>query len=186
MTWTAIERFGAAAAPAELGLVQDFLMTAAAGTPRQPDLFDEQATAETWAEQALGPGDWSLDAGDLTALKHMRASVLGVIEARDGLPTSSTWHLPTSRLSISLNTHGEVRPEPTGPPRQRILGAVLLAVHDAQIRDTWRRLKACKNDTCRGIFYDLSNNNSRVWHNVKTCGNVENLRALRARRKVAR
>jgi predicted RNA-binding Zn ribbon-like protein len=38
---------------------------------------------------------------------------------------------------------------------------------------------------CPCAFYDRSRNNSRVWHDVRTCGNVANLRASRARRRAA-
>jgi len=59
----------------------------------------------------------------------------------------------------------------------------LTEIHEAQLKDTWRRLKACKNERCQGAFYDRSRNNSGVWHDVHTCGNIANLRASRTRRK---
>lgn len=50
---------------------------------------------------------------------------------------------------------------------------------------TAERLKVCMDAECSVAFYDQSRNGSRVWHDVKTSGNVANLRASRARRKDA-
>jgi predicted RNA-binding Zn ribbon-like protein len=75
--------------------------------------------------------------------------------------------------------------QPTGRGARWVAGAVwaevLLAQHDGQ----WTRLKICRNPVCPCAFYDRSRNNSRVWHDVRTCGNVANLRASRARRRAA-
>lgn len=51
--------------------------------------------------------------------------------------------------------------------------------------NTANRLRVCMNSECSAAFYDQSKNGSRVWHDVKTCGNVANLRASRARRRSA-
>jgi predicted RNA-binding Zn ribbon-like protein len=60
---------------------------------------------------------------------------------------------------------------------------VLGEIFRAQATGAWRRLKVCRNVACSGAFYDLSRNNSRVWHDVHRCGNIANLRASRARRR---
>jgi predicted RNA-binding Zn ribbon-like protein len=60
---------------------------------------------------------------------------------------------------------------------------VLVAIHDAQVSGAWRRLKVCRNPDCRVAFWDSSRNTSAVWHDVRTCGNVANLRNSRARQK---
>ena len=53
----------------------------------------------------------------------------------------------------------------------------------AQRTGTWSRLKLCREPGCVSAFYDASRNGSGVWHNVRSCGNVANLRASRARKK---
>ena len=53
----------------------------------------------------------------------------------------------------------------------------------AQRDGSWPRLKTCRNPHCPCAFHDASRNNSRVWHDVRSCGNVANLRASRARRR---
>ncbi|MFF1285457.1 CGNR zinc finger domain-containing protein [Streptomyces sp. NPDC058299] len=44
-------------------------------------------------------------------------------------------------------------------------------------------MKTCRNPACGEAFYDRSRNGTRVWHDMKTCGNALNLRASRARRQ---
>jgi hypothetical protein len=55
-----------------------------------------------------------------------------------------------------------------------------------EVESHLRRLKTCRETFCRAAFYDRSRNNSRVWHDVHTSGNAVNLRAYRARQRVAR
>ncbi len=57
--------------------------------------------------------------------------------------------------------------------------------HFAQHDGGWSRVKLCREPRCRSAFYDASRNGSAVWHNVRVCGNITNLRASRARRKEA-
>ena len=57
---------------------------------------------------------------------------------------------------------------------------------EAQRVDTWRRLKTCQETLCSAAFYDRSRNNSKVWRDVHTCGNAVDVRAYRARQRVAR
>ncbi|MEA5365288.1 CGNR zinc finger domain-containing protein [Amycolatopsis sp., V23-08] len=45
------------------------------------------------------------------------------------------------------------------------------------------RFRTCAKAPCGAAFYDTSRSGSRVWHDVKTCGNVVNLRASRSRQK---
>jgi len=59
---------------------------------------------------------------------------------------------------------------------------VLAAVGEAMSDGTWRRLKACRSDTCRFAFIDNARNQSRQWCSMQVCGNREKARAFRARR----
>jgi predicted RNA-binding Zn ribbon-like protein len=67
---------------------------------------------------------------------------------------------------------------------RQVAGTVLSDVLIAQHHELWPRLKACRNSPCSVVFYDSSKNQSRVWHNTADCGNLANLRASRARRRV--
>ena len=55
-------------------------------------------------------------------------------------------------------------------------------VYAAKVDGTWERLKACRRDICRWLFYDRSRNRSAVWCSMAVCGNRTKTRAYRARR----
>jgi predicted RNA-binding Zn ribbon-like protein len=50
------------------------------------------------------------------------------------------------------------------------LQPLLKSAYDLLIADTLKRLKECKQ--CGWIYLDKSKNNSRLWCNMKTCGNT--------------
>jgi predicted RNA-binding Zn ribbon-like protein len=50
------------------------------------------------------------------------------------------------------------------------LHPLLKSAYDLLISDTLNRLKECKH--CGWIYMDKSKNNSRLWCNMKTCGNT--------------
>lgn len=60
-----------------------------------------------------------------------------------------------------------------------ILGAVAKGMSDG----SWSRMKACKRDQCRWLFYDHSRNRSAVWCLMEVCGNKEKAAAYRRRKR---
>jgi predicted RNA-binding Zn ribbon-like protein len=194
MTWSATDRYGLDAAPAALGLVQDLLNTVAGGAPREPDLLADLTAAQEWADGVVH--QWSVVTGhplspivleadgieelrafrdDLHRLTAQGASAEGVAEpvpVRHG-----------AAAALQLGEDGTVRLEPRGTSWRRLASLLLAATFEAQLADTRRRLKICRNPRCGVAFYDRSRNNSGVWHDVKTCGNAANLRAYRARHR---
>ncbi len=50
---------------------------------------------------------------------------------------------------------------------------------------SWSRIKACRNDTCRWLFYDQSRNRSGTWCTMAICGSRMKARAYRARQREA-
>ncbi len=65
------------------------------------------------------------------------------------------------------------------------LGRLLIVVYRSMENGTWRRLKACRNDTCRWAFYDHSRNSSAHWCTMEVCGSRQKARAYRQRRQSA-
>jgi len=65
------------------------------------------------------------------------------------------------------------------------LGHLLAVVYAAMENGTWRRLKACRNDTCQWAFYDHSKNRSGTWCQMSVCGSQLKASAYRQRRKQA-
>jgi predicted RNA-binding Zn ribbon-like protein len=197
MTWSATERYGLDIAPGTLGLVQDLLNTGAGGAPRGGDLLADLTAAQEWADGVAH--QWStltgqpappivLDADGLDELRAFRddlhrlaahaVSPEGEAEAVKPVPVQHG-----AAAALQLGEDGTVRLEPRGTGWRRLASLLLAATFDAQLADTRRRLKICRNPRCRVAFYDRSRNNSGVWHDVKTCGNAANLRAYRARRR---
>jgi predicted RNA-binding Zn ribbon-like protein len=170
-----------------LCIAQDLINTAAIPAFAVPDLLADPVVAQRWLTPALR--EWSERAGqpqadltlnrrDMTALRRLRA------ELRHWLVTGDTADLqgPSEALTVGVTAGRAVY----GPRREGAAGLtalvgmeLLLAMHSG-IAD---RLRVCMNAECSAAFYDQSRNGSRVWHDVKTCGNVVNLRASRARRK---
>jgi predicted RNA-binding Zn ribbon-like protein len=61
------------------------------------------------------------------------------------------------------------------------LGHIVAAVAELAPTDEWKRLKTCRDETCRVAFYDKSRNRSRAWCSMEVCGNREKARNFRHR-----
>lgn len=185
--WSASHRYELAPAPGGLGLVQDFLNTVGI-QDYGPDLLADTAPAQAWAGDALGT--WSrlrgVDANpplpndaDLPKLRALRDTVTQMLSGQqpDGRGIGGVC------ASFALSGTGEVQLVPAGSGWRWLASALWSEILLSQQAGTWRRLKRCHRHGCDSTFYDRSKNNSGVWHNVKTCGNAENLRISRARRR---
>jgi len=198
MDWPATLRYGIDAAPGGLALVQDLLNTAPAG-PGELDLLDRGEAALTWWDEARTaweevtrrtPDELALTETDLDGLRGFRDALRLVVTGNnsgdDGTSDRGAWSLPQATVLLRLGDDGQVRLEPRDRGWRAIASVALIEVMEAQRVETWRRLKTCRETLCRAAFYDRSRNNSRVWHDVHTCGNAVNLRAYRDRQRVAR
>jgi CGNR zinc finger len=185
--WSASHRYELASAPGGLGLIQDFLNTVGIDG-YSPDLLADAAAAREWSTGAVRA--WSalrgvpteppaLNDADLSKLRALRTTIAQLVrgEAVDESRTSAV------SASFAFSDTGEVRLEPVGSGWRWLASALWGEMLLSQQAGTWRRIKQCHKHGCDTTFYDRSKNNSGVWHNVKTCGNAENLRASRARRR---
>ncbi|MEU2618445.1 CGNR zinc finger domain-containing protein [Streptomyces sp. NPDC007157] len=195
MSWTATDRYGLEPAPGGLAFVQDLLNTRPAGKPRKPDLLQTVEDARIWLDEALK--SWSgvtrrpapgieLTAEDVQHLLDFRQDLrqslhgrLGDSAAEPG-PAASLMTLPTA---LRLDEQGAIHAVPRGTGWRQVASLALIEVYQAQLTDTLRRLKSCRNTRCMTAFYDRSRNNSGVWHDVHVCGNAANLRNSRARKR---
>jgi len=193
MAWPATTRYGLSVAPGNLGLVQDFLNTITEGTIAPPDLLATLTSAQEWADQVLE--QWSsidelgwakilprLTENDREALVAFRDQLFeGLFGHSYSEPASGIVRdAPTYRPVMTVSTEGiELRPD--GEDWKYFETALLLICHQGQLEGVLRRMKSCKSETCDVVFYDRSNNNSGVWHDVKVCGNRANVRAYRER-----
>jgi predicted RNA-binding Zn ribbon-like protein len=65
------------------------------------------------------------------------------------------------------------------------LGGILAALARAMADGSWSRVKSCRNDTCRWLFYDHSRNRSGTGCTMDICGSRMKSRAYRSRQKAA-
>jgi predicted RNA-binding Zn ribbon-like protein len=179
-------RLGLPLAPAGLCLVQDLLNTAGlAVAPSPVDLLDDAVTAQTWLTHSLQT--WGEQTGqatpeitvtdsDLPSLRALRRNVRSRLTGTDDEAEQP--------LTAAVASRGA---RLTYQPRGRGAAAVASLVHLeallASHSGTLARLKLCANPACGAAFYDQSRNSSRVWHDMKICGNAINLRTSRARRR---
>ncbi|MDR7275213.1 CGNR zinc finger domain-containing protein [Catenuloplanes atrovinosus] len=173
-------RFRVAVAPGELWLVQDLLNTAGIRKPREnvPDLLDAPDTAARWLSRHGIGGD----SPGVSALQRLRDTVRQALIARDHDSGAAPARPVEAAPRMRLDADGTVRFVPGAAAIPALVERVLIAIYDAQRDGTWRRLKVCRNPQCLVAFWDASRNTSGAWHDVRTCGNAENLRRSRARR----
>jgi predicted RNA-binding Zn ribbon-like protein len=177
-----------APAPGGLCVVQDLLNSRGMSTAPVPDLLADGATAQTWLDTSLRtwgeqtgriPPVISLSGDDPAVLRDLRGRVRG------WLGDASQDHTPQP-LDVEISFRdGRPTYQPRGDGAAAVASLVLLEALLASHTGTWSRLKTCLNPSCGATFYDLSRNSTRVWHDMKTCGNTMNLRASRARRREA-
>ncbi|GAA1279945.1 hypothetical protein Psi02_73460 [Planotetraspora silvatica] len=194
MSWLATERFGARTAPAGLALVQELVNTHAVERDG-PDLLTDRTSAEDWLRGAarewarsrgLGVPEPSVDQADLEALRDLRTIVEKMLAVPPGeRPADLAGTQVEQRAQVSLvsDDEGRVGIVPIGTGGRWLESAVWSEILLAQQDGDWAHLKLCREPGCRSAFYDTSRNNSGVWHNVRTCGNMANLRASRIRKK---
>lgn len=78
---------------------------------------------------------------------------------------------------------GQAHLEAQTPGADGALGRLLLIAYEAMEHGEWRRLKACRNDTCRWGFYDHSRDRSKTWCSMEVCESQVKSRAYRARER---
>jgi predicted RNA-binding Zn ribbon-like protein len=192
----ATARFGARTAPDGLALVQELVNTHAVERDGA-DLLADHATAQQWLQEAgrqwaddrgLEPADPTLPETDLQVLRDLRASVQELLAIPPDQRPADSVGAPsavTQRAEVYLVTDeaGRVAMVPAGTGVGWLASAIWSEILLAQRTRTWSRLKLCHEPGCLSAFYDASRNGSGVWHNVRSCGNIANLRASRSRKK---
>jgi predicted RNA-binding Zn ribbon-like protein len=74
---------------------------------------------------------------------------------------------------------------PAGGGVDGFLAGILATLVTAMADGSWSRVKACRNDTCRWLFFDRSRNRSGTWCTMAICGSRMKARAYRARQRTA-
>ncbi|HLX32250.1 MAG TPA: CGNR zinc finger domain-containing protein [Gaiellaceae bacterium] len=169
-----------------LDLVRDFVNTfdLETGVDRieSPDELAEWFSEEGLVDDLVEPT--SREHADALAV---REAIRDLLLANNGVPAD------TAAASATLETVGrktrvgvrfvDGRPvlAPEGDGAGAALGQIVAAVAELAPTAEWSRLKACRDDQCRVVFYDKSRNRSRAWCSMEVCGNREKARTFRAR-----
>jgi len=175
-----------AAAPGQLGLVQNFLNTYDLDSGR--DLLADSASARTWiVESRLASPGTEYDAADLRRLTEVRRALHELVAANGGTGlqrravTTLNEAARRVRLGVRLHPTDGYRLVAEGVGVDRPIGELLMSVTAAMAAGNWNRLKVCANDACQRAFYDSSRNRSGRWCSMATCGNRMKGRAYRQR-----
>jgi predicted RNA-binding Zn ribbon-like protein len=90
-----------------------------------------------------------------------------------------------ARAHLRLHVAGDAsaKLEAEGRGVDGALGRLLVIVYRAMENDTWRRLKACRDDTCQWAFFDQSKNRSGHWCSMESCGARNKAQQYRERRR---
>ncbi len=177
----------------DLQLLQDFVNTNDLEGDRDrlatPDLLRE------WlASRSLIEAEAPLDAAAHHRALAIREGVRSLARANNGeaLDASRVAALNHAAAAIPLTASlrlaagvGEWRLAPAARDVDAFLGRIMAIVVRAMADGSWSRVKACRNDTCRWLFYDQSRNRSGTWCTMAICGSRMKARAYRARQREA-
>jgi predicted RNA-binding Zn ribbon-like protein len=151
------------------------------------DAFATPPQLATWLVQNdLAADDLTATESDRTWVVSVREALRDLIEARDEggdtSPVTAVLDAAThaAGLSVSFAMDGAALAPASGGVRGAV-GRILAEAWFAIASDDWRRLKVCRNDACRWVFYDTSRNRSSRWCTMALCGNRMKARAYRAR-----
>jgi predicted RNA-binding Zn ribbon-like protein len=173
-------------APGRLELVQAFVNTNDIEGRRdkvgRPDLM------KAWLTERglLGPGERVSEA-DLLRLLDVREALRLLASANNALPLDDAAIATLNRagaatLAVDFTPNAEAV-RPVGAGVDLAVGTLLAPVLEALREGTWSRMKACRRDVCRWLFYDHSRNRSSSWCSMAVCGNRTKTRTYRRRRK---
>ena len=75
-----------------------------------------------------------------------------------------------------------LEPATEDDPAERVVARLLAETVRAEAKGRWERLKACRNEGCRWVFYDASKNGMGRWCNMQVCGARHKMRTYRERK----
>jgi len=178
---------------ADLQLLQDFVNTNDLEGGR--DQLGTPPLLLAWlTERGLVGADAVADASSHARALAIREGIRAIGRANNEEPLDATRVAALNEaaaavpLTASLGAvagDGEWDLVPAAGGLDAFLGRVMAIVIRAMADGSWSRIKACRNDTCRWLFYDQSRNRSGTWCSMAICGSRLKARAYRARQREA-
>ena len=176
-------------APGDLAAVREFVNTLDIDHGKE-ELGDPAELSAWLAAHGLLAEGAEVTAADLRRATWLREALRELLLSNnDGRPVPATAAkvlddvAARARLRLRVDGDGSARLEAEGRGVDGALGRLLVIVYRAMETDTWTRLKACRDDTCKWAFYDHSKNRSGHWCSMEVCGSRNKARQYRARRK---
>ncbi len=183
-----MEPGGRTPAPGGLRLVQAFLNTV--DLEDGPDLLSTPDGLRRWlAEENLPGHDRPLSEADLQHVVAVREALRSLAAGNNGAPVDPAALALLNEVGadagVAVRFDATVGPQlaPLHAGINGALGVILAHAYTAMVDGSWQRLKACRNDACRWVFYDASKNRSGTWCTMSICGDKLKARAYRRRRR---
>jgi predicted RNA-binding Zn ribbon-like protein len=170
----------------QLDLVRDYVNTfdleTGIDTISTPDELATWFSEQGLVDDLVEPTDEEV--GDAAAVREAIRELLLVNNGAATDPDAASKTLEDAGRKAHLGVRFENgRPvlAPEGDGARGAIGRIIATVAELAPTDDWKRLKACRDETCRVAFYDKSRNRSRAWCSMEVCGNREKARSFRAR-----
>lgn len=171
--------------PGRLDRVREFVNTVDFESGNDK-LADEKTAASFFAGQGF---EHAPAAAELAGIREFREAIRRVLLANSGDgDLDEAW---ASFVPLASGTPARIVLEPDGSARlascktsaagEAVRAELLGIIYDAIRSGTWRRLKACRKDTCLWAFYDHSKNGSGTWCSMAVCGNRVKAQRRRSR-----
>lgn len=178
---------GSKPAPGDLALIQAFVNTGAFESGG--GAMDDAARLGEWlSRRGLMRKGASVSAADLKSALELREAFRALLMANAGGELDRA-HAKTltrvaerSPLAVRADDSGGLTLVSAADGVAGALGKLLAIAMAATVEGTWGRLKACRSDACRWVFYDSSKNRSGAWCDMAVCGSRTKARAYRQRK----
>ena len=134
----------------------------------------------------------ALDAADVVRVAAVREALRSLLQVNAGeAPDGDAAALLDGEarrvsLCVRITADGSAQLTPVGEAVDRLIARIVVAIATHDVDGSWRRLKACADDTCLWAFYDNSKNGSGTWCSMRVCGNRAKARRHRERTRQAR
>lgn len=170
-----------------LQLLQDFVNTNDLEGGAD-ELGTPQLLRDWLAERRLGYTSDAVGEEQRQRAIQVREGLRALGRVNNGEPLNDVELAALNRVAASLPVivriqDGDWSLRPAADGVDGFLGGILATLAHAMADDSWSRLKACRNDTCRWLFIDQSRNRSGTWCSMAVCGSRMKSRAYRSRRR---
>lgn len=120
------------------------------------------------------------------AVREALRALAGTHNDRPAVPDTGVLAEQALRSGLTVSFAGDAAPFVVGAEgADLVLGRVLAIVAESMRDGHWQRMKACRNERCRWVFYDHSRSRTGTWCSMRVCGNRHKLRTHRARHAAA-